>query len=539
VVGVITIFVFFIGLKKYRRDLAESSNKFRIVSEFAHNLEYWINKDQQIVFISPSCERITGYSIKDFEKNPALLGEMTHPEDKELYEKNFADMKKTIHEDFQYRIVTKSGQTRWISHTCNPIHLVENYLGQRGSIKDITNQKALEDQLIQAQKVECLGHFAGGIAHDFNNVLSSITTFAHLLDEELQDRRSDLVKYVNYITIAAKLGRNLTSNLLAFGRPQIIRLRVTNINGIIRNISDIIKSLLTEEIEYTIELTPREKPIFADYHQIEQIIINLCTNARDSMPSGGQLIIRSEFLLLHEGIRKAHVDIPAGGYMILSVSDTGRGISPEDLPNIFEPFYSTKEKKKGTGLGLVIISNIVKQHNAFIDVDSKPGSGTTFQIYFPVTEKVSSEEEPLQTFEEQPSFSRKYYEYHGENDETGNAILLVEDEELVRESLYAILELRGYSIFLAKNGAEAIEEYRKHQKEIGLVVLDVMLPKKNGLETYKAIKEINNSVKAVFISGYTKDADITREIIREGLDLLEKPLNIEKFMDKVGKLLPE
>lgn len=541
-IGVVTIVLFFAGLKKYRQVITESANKFRIISEYTHNFEYWIKEQNEIVFISPSCERITGYSRDEFYKNPELLTEIVHSDDIEDYRKHLAEFKSSVHENYQYRIITKSGEVRWLSHTCNPIHVEGKFLGRRGSIQDITGQRRLEEQLIQAQKLESLGHFAGGIAHDFNNILSSISTFSHLLEDELRniDTDNDLIDYVKYINIASKLGKNLTSNLLAFGRPQSVNLRPMELNSVIENISDLLKSFLTEGIELHISLTKEQIPIFADPHLIEQIIINLCTNAKDAMIEGGTLVIRTELVSHKAKSKRQFVEIPAGNYMTLSVSDTGQGIAQENLERIYEPFFSTKKHDKGTGLGLAIIHNIIKQHNGFIDVESEVGKGTTFSIFFPAhPEKM---EKFTQARDTRPDFPAKKNETALAQEgkiarENVQTILLVEDDELVRRSLATILQLKGYNTIVAQDGEEALEQFRTNKDAICLVILDVMLPKKNGREVYRYIKEKNKDVKALFISGFTDNIDLKAETAGDSLDYLQKPLDIDQFVTKVAEML--
>ena len=359
--GFLTISRFSLAFRQYRQTILENEEKFRIVSEFAYNFEYWIKPDNQLAFISPSCERLTGYTREEFEKDPKLLIDIIHPDDLSSYRKHVTTINAPCHKGSDYRIITKGGETRWFSHTCSPIHINGVFLGRRSSSVDITEHKALEDELQKAKRLEYLGKFAGGIAHDFNNVLGSINTFTHLIAEEAKASDSAILDYVKYIKIATKLGKNMTSNLLSFGKRQAITPQVTTLNTIIRNISDILKTLVDEEIYYTFKLDEQDFDINADPHQIEQILINLSTNARDAMAlalKGGAITISSKAVTIEQPQLSLMGEIPAGDYMVLSVSDTGHGILPENIAKICEPFFTTKDASKGTGLGMSIISNI-------------------------------------------------------------------------------------------------------------------------------------------------------------------------------------
>ncbi|EKD38304.1 MAG: hypothetical protein ACD_75C00780G0002 [uncultured bacterium] len=524
VLGTAVIVFFFIGLNKYEKVIVESEDKFRIVSEFAYNFECWINGDGEISFISPSCERITGYSRADFYENPQILQEMVHLDDRMKFRSHLSSFEDPAHEEIEYRITTKSGEIKWMSHTCTPIYDKGVFRGRRGSTRDITDKKRLEDQLVKAQKMECLGHFSGGVAHDFNNVLSSITTFTHLLQDEIDESEKDLQDYLDHIIIAAKLGKNLTSNLLAFGRKQIARPKAIKLNEVITDIAKIVKALMPQDIRNTTRLCDRELPVYADPHQIGQIIINLCTNARDAMPDGGELIIASSLVNFKEAHSGIFGNIPPGNYMELKVSDSGFGISKDQLAHIFEPFYTTKDSCKGTGLGLSIIFNIILENKAHIDVESVLKQGSSFKVYFPalIQEDVKTESST------QPALKPR---------SAAATILLVDDDELLRKSLNILLDQKGYNVMIAVDGDDAVEKYLANKGKIDLIVLDVKLPKKNGKEVYNIIKQDNQNVKILFISGYTDDI-ITQQCVKnEGLDFLSKPLDIEIFAAKVQKMI--
>lgn len=522
--GTGTIILLFIGLKNYKNKIVKEEKKFRIVSEFAYNFEYWVNEKKELVFISPSCKRITGYSRQDFMKSTQLMFDLIHPDDKELFTHHLCDFQEKTHPDIEYRIVTKKGDIRWMSHTCSPIYVDGQFLGRRGSNRDITVNKQLEEELINAKKVECLGHFAGGVAHDFNNVLTSISTFTHLMMDEIDEDDKLLHEYINYIIIAAKLGQNMTSNLLFFGRKRPSNLHRLDLNDIINNIEIVLRSLLTEDIVCKISLTPEKHFVMVDNHQVEQIIINLATNARDAMPGGGNLSIETSLVSLKQKKNGKPGSIPAGDYMALSVSDTGSGIDDMTLATVFEPFYSTKSGSKGTGLGLAIVDNLVKQHDAYIDVESTLGAGTTFRILFP-------------TFTDSEQQNDGKQEPHPELAADKKTILVVDDDWLIRKSIQLFLSKKGYNVLFAADGEEAVSQYQKYEKAIDLVVLDVMLPIKDGREVYDEIKQHNKAAKVLFVSGSTANALAEKNIMVDQMDFLGKPLDMKDLEDKIAEMV--
>jgi CheY-like chemotaxis protein len=341
----------------------------------------------------------------------------------------------------------------------------------------------------------------------------------------LQDAGSEVHEYLNCIFVAAKLGENITADLLAFGRKQIGAPRSIDINVIIRNIADILKTLLTEDIDFILQLALRELPVFVDPHQIEQVLINLSTNARDAMPDGGRLVIATDLLELEQQQTGGLVAVPPGRYVRLAITDAGSGIPPENLPLLFEPFFTTKHPQKGTGLGLAIVYNIVKQHSGYLDLVSQAGLGTTCTIYLPLsTDEI---EEPAGQATEPPVSP----------EETSQTILLAEDNELVRISIRMLLNQQGYKVLLAENGQEALDRFQAHRDEIDLIILDVVLPVKNGREVYNVIKRQRQDIKALFISGYTDDIITEKGILDGGLEFLSKPIDKQVFIAKVRNIL--
>lgn len=533
--------------QRYKSTISQNEEKFRILSEFAYNFEYWITESSKLVFISPSCERLTGYSSSMFMDNPKLLLEIIHPDDLKKFQKHIDKIDAPAHNCTDFRIIKKDGEIRWFTHTCLPIYINGQCLGRRCSSMDVTEHKKLEARLSKTEHLEYLGQFAGGIAHDFNNVLSSISTFSHLLGDELAENKaaSDYIKYIN---IAAKLGKNLTSNLLSFGKKQIVTPRKTYLYEIIANISDILRSLVNEENKLIIEPAPNDLEILADKHQIEQILINLCANARDAMPGSGTINISTKALTLDTPRQGCIDEIPAGRFMLLSVSDTGQGISPENLPKVCEPFFTTKGPSKGTGLGLSIIHTIIKQHHAFFDIKSTVNKGTVFYIYFPTKGQTWTPEpgeksrpvigpSPPETQEPAPAPpAASTSEPDGQKSLLAKTILLADDDEMIRRALSIPLESMGIQVLPAEDGKKAISIFIDQKSKIDLAVLDVVLPFHNGPEIYKVIHRNCPEMPVIFISGYSENIIPAKILEQKNVHFMSKPLDIQMFTQIIDKL---
>jgi len=523
-IGGAGIVVFAKVKQKQENKITESESKFRTLSDFAQDWELWMKDNMEIVYVSPSCKTITGYSQEEIMADPHLLCDIIHPEDKTMCVEHMEDFEAPQHDETEYRIVTKDGQTKWLSHVCGPIYLDGKFLGRRISNRDITDRKRMEEQLLQSQKMESLGILAGGIVHDFNNFLTVIKGFAGLLGEELEEFSDEKRVYVQNILDSADMARNLTSSLLVFSRKQIVQPCVISLAEVTTNISALVGRVIGEDIEVRTKCADPEYPVIADPHQIEQVLMNLVTNAKDALDGGGILSIETSSEMIDEETAGVHSARP-GKYMVLSVSDTGTGIDPQDISRIFEPFFTTKEKNKGTGLGLSMVYEIVRQHGGFIGVYSKRNIGTTIKVHLPVPEGNQIIEKDLRVFETA-------------SDVRGTeTILLVEDEEKVRKLVHAALEKYGYHVILASDGEEALLKYKEHRGQIALLILDVVLPKLNGKETYDAIKANCADIKALFMSGYTQDILTTKGICEEGLEFIAKPLEMRNLLLKIRFLL--
>jgi len=508
--------------KKAEKALQESEEKYRSLVENINIGIYRNTGDPQGKFIqvNPAMMKIFGYDsvdefmkmnvsdlYKDQRERTLFIEEIAREgfvKDKELLleKKDGTPIWASVTAKVQY---DKNGDIQWID----------------GVIEDITERKKLEGQLLQAQKLEAVGQLAGGIAHDFNNILTAIIGYAHFLKMGIKEDdplRSD----VDHILVATDRAENLTRSLLAFSRKQVINPRPSNLNEIIRNVQKLLFRVIGEDIELRTILTDKDITLIADPGQIEQVLMNLATNARDAMPNGGLLTIETDVMEMDEEHIMAHGYGQPGMYALVSVTDTGIGMDEATKARVFDPFFTTKEPGKGTGLGLSMAYGIIKQHNGYINVYSEPGKGTTFKIYLPLI-KAKTEE-----------LKRKLDNTLERGTET---LLLAEDDTEVRNFTKTLLERFGYTVIEAVDGEDAISKFRGNKDRIKLLLLDVIMPKKNGKEVYETIRQIQTDARALFLSGYTADVIHKKGIIEEGLDFILKPISPNEFLRKVREIL--
>lgn len=381
----------------------------------------------------------------------------------------------------------------------------------------------LNDQLRQSQKLEAVGLLAGGIAHDFSNILTTIKGSLYLIHKQL-DKNSPLLKYAEQGLASINKANNLSQSLLAFSSKQTIALRPLDLDEIVCKMAALLSQLLGEHIELVVKNTDKKTTVMADRNQIEQILLNLTTNARDAMPEGGKLTIRTDLIALDEVFKKDHGFSTPGKYVLLTVSDSGKGISDEIKAKIYEPFFTTKVQSGGSGLGLAVTYGIVKQHKGFIDMETEIQQGTTFRIYIPA---VNAQAVHLE---------RSNVDAERGGEET---ILLAEDDTDARETMTEVLRMSGYTVIEAKNGEEAVRVYMEKQDRIDLVLLDVRLPKKTGREVYDEIKQVRPGAKILFMSGYTQDIIDSQGIVAERLNFISKAASPEEILNKIRVLLSE
>ncbi len=388
--------------------------------------------------------------------------------------------------------------------------------------EDVTERRALEEQLRQAQKIEAVGQLAGGVAHEFNNFLGVILGYSELLSDEAGENES-LRRKVAEIKAATQRAASLTRQLLAFSRKQLLEPKVLDLNQAIWETHKLLRRLVPANIDVVPVLAPNIGQVKVDPGQVQQILINLVVNARDAMPEGGKVVIETANADLDEEYTSQHVGLRPGSYVLLSVSDTGCGMDAETRSHIFEPFFTTKQPGKGTGLGLSTIYGIIKQSGGYITVESIVGKGTIFHIYLPLVQAVVEEAETIPAPPVEPGGTE--------------TILVVEDETALRRLLCLSLERRGYKVFAARDGAEAIEIFRQLGDQIHVVVSDIMMPHVDGFELKQRIAALSPDVRFLFISGYSQEIVEQRQTVLQGCAFLEKPFLPDELADKVRDLL--
>jgi PAS domain S-box-containing protein len=387
------------------------------------------------------------------------------------------------------------------------------YSGWRATARDITKERTLEAQLLQAQKLESLGTLVGGIAHDFNNMLTGILGFTQLLlrQGEISD---DVYETLERIELLSERAADMIKQLLAFSRQDVSQKTSLSLHPFLKETGKLLERIIPENIEIELSLAPGELIVEADPTQLQQVVMNLVVNARDAMPPGGRLGIETAAVELDETFCQAHPDLQPGRYVQLSISDTGVGIAPEIRSRIFDPFFTTKEVGKGTGLGLPVVYGIVKNHGGAIEVESWVGEGTTVLVYLPVAQVGIIQTAP-------PSVQV----WRGTE-----TVLLVEDEPTVLELGRSALEYFGYRVLTARDGVEALEVYREHQDEIALVVLDVVMPRMGGHETLTELKRIDPRIKVLLLTGYDSAWETAEELLKQGIyGLVRKPYRIDEL----------
>lgn len=516
-----------IDLERAREEIEEHERRYQAILESVNDYNYTV-KIEGVRHIAtthgPGCVAVTGYSPEDYEADPGLCFSIIHEEDREqvrdLTNRFLAG--KSAFLPFQHRIIHKDGRLRWIRNTPVPHYDRDGRLvAYDGLISDITEYKKLEDQFHHAQKMEAVGVLAGGISHDFNNILTAVIGYGDMLQKQLANDPAAR-KNVEQILAAAERAANLVHGLLAFSRKQVMNPRPVDLNRIIRNVEKLLSRLITEDIALRVRLMEGGINIMADQGQIDQILMNLVTNARDAMPRGGVLTIETAIMGMDMGFLKEHGFGTRGPYVLVSISDTGMGMDEQARQRIFEPFYTTKPMGKGTGLGLSIVYGIVKQHNGFIELQSNMGEGTTFRIYFPLIEEKPRE-----------SVDAVQIPAIGEN----QTILIADDDFQVRSVINIILSKSGYRVIDAEDGETAVRLFRENLNDIDLLIFDIVMPRMNGLDAYQEIRKLRQDVKAIFISGYTADVIDQKGAGYQDLNILAKPISPNNLLLKIKEAL--
>ena len=397
-----------------------------------------------------------------------------------------------------------------------------------GFVQDVTSRKLaeierekLQEQLTQAQKMEAIGRLAGGVAHDFNNLLTAIQGFSELLQSALAPG-DPLKKDVEEIQKAADSAASLTSQLLTFSRKQIASPKVLDLNKKISSSEKMLRRIIGEDINFTFLPGADTGNVFIDPGQVDQILINLIINSRDAMPDGGSLSISTGKVAVKSIDCNTCGNGLPGDFVRLSVTDSGTGMDEETLKNVFEPFYTTKDSGKGTGLGLATIHGIVHQNQGHIHIESTPGAGTSFSIYLPASEDPAAS---LETSKDEDTAS------------CSETVLLVEDKEIVRKLVRKILRKQGYKVIEACNGGEAFLKYEADSGNIDVLLTDVIMPEMSGRQLYERLLQINPELKALFMSGYTEDTIASHGILEENINFIQKPFRPQELASKLRQVI--
>lgn len=501
--------------------LRESETKLRAILDGSRDA-IGVSKDGALVFVNPAYASLFGY-----ERADELMGKATPdliaPADRERVMEILG--KRRAGEwvpPFCELTGRKRDGTTFLMELSVSTYVLKGEHFALGILRDISEKRKLEEQLRHAQKMEAVGTLAGGVAHDFNNILTVIMGLANLM--QMTVGADDILRpYIDQIVASSERAADLTRNLLAFSRKQRITLEPHTINGVVESTAKLLARLLPEDVVLETGLTREDTSSLVDVTQIGQVLMNLAANARDAMPHGGAITIRTERARLDDRFRRIHGFGHEGEYVRLSVSDTGAGMDKQTAERIFEPFFTTKEVGKGTGLGLASAYGIVKQHQGYITVSSMPSEGTTFDIYLPFY--VSAPARDITRNAPAPG--------KGGNE----TVLVVEDDRDVRHMLSTVLRSHGYTTIAAVDGEDAIRVHADRKEEIDLAIVDVVMPGKNGREAYDAIKAVDPGLKGIFVSGYTGDIVIDKGIRSESADFLQKPISVETLLRKVREVL--
>ncbi len=529
--GLIGVIVDITELKKFQEALQKSEEQFRTIIEQSPLSMQVLTPDGWTVMINHSFEKLWGLTLNDLKDYNIL-------EDKQLsslgifnlIKEGFAGTTSVIPPIlYDTNQSLGKGNKKWVqgriyaikdeNEIIKKVILVHEDINDKILVEEERNK--LQAQLLQSQKLEAIGLLAGGIAHDFNNMLTVILGYGNIIDSEIEPD-SPIKPHIEEILISAEISANLTRQLLAFSRKQILSPQLTDLNNLIKGIENLIKRFIGEDINFETNLYMNPLPVMVDPGQIEQVLLNLCTNARDAMPKGGNLLIQTDLVELDEPYIQAHTMGRPGQYALMIISDTGQGMDSTTQQKIFEPFYTTKALGKGTGLGLSIVYGIIKQHDGNISVYSELGKGTSFKILLPLSSdkpKIAVPVTPVSLIE---------------NNET---ILLVEDNEEVRNILNKILSNAGYTVMEAVDGADAIHIYVEHKDTVDMIITDMIMPHKSGKEVWDEIKAIDPTAKILLTSGYTADLISNNEALDPEMDFITKPVTPHDLLSKVREIL--
>ncbi len=516
--------------RKPDETLRESTEMYRRLVENMKDVVFATNEHGVIIYISPTIESLSGFPASDVIG--LKFSDFVHPNDLADIVSEFGEALSGQLETSEFRILTSSGEPRWVRVTGRRLILDNRVAGIQGVIADITEAKEsaierqrLEVQLRQAQKMEAVGTLAGGIAHDFNNLLQAIHGYAELL--LLGEDETDLgYEEKQGILRAAKRGAELTQQLLTFSRKAGSELRQIDLNSEVQRIVKLLERTMPKMIEIDFVPAPELKFVYGDSAQIEQILLNVAVNAEDAMPDGGKLTIGTRNTRLDDVFCRTNPGATPGDYVSMTISDNGCGMDNATLEHIFEPFFTTKGLAAGTGLGLAMVYGIVKSHGGYIKCSSELGRGTFFQIYFPIPGP-------------EPATKRETRRQSATTVGGTETISLVDDEDFIRGLGEQMLTKFGYRILTTADGETALKLYGSRAGEIDLVILDLIMPGMGGVKCLERLLEMNPEISVLIASGYPSDRSTKHSIEAGAKGFVAKPFNLQQLLEAVRMALDD
>ena len=506
--------------KQAEEALHASEEKYRLLVENANDAIVII-QDERVKFHNPNTEKLLGYYGMEMATTPFTEFLVTEDRDAVIEIHRKIKTGGGFSGPYTFRVRKKTGEEIWVESNAVSIPW-EQETALLCFVRDINEQRSLEAQLQHSQKMEAIGRLTGGVAHDFNNMMTVVIGYSDFLIKGLEEEDSRF-KGLKGIKKAGEHAAQLTRQLLAFSRKQLLRPQVLDLNVIIQNTDQMLRRVIGEHIELVTTLGHELWQVKADPSQIQQVLMNLVINARDAMPSGGKLTLETNNVELGPEYVRYHMDVKTGSYVMIAVSDTGTGMDEETKCRIFEPFFTTKEQGKGTGLGLATVYGIVKQSGGHIWIYSEPGNGSTFKIYLPGMVEEAGPEESTKAPVESPSGSE--------------TVLLVEDDEGLRELVCDVLRGKNYRVLDASDTEEALAICQKHAETIHLLLTDVVMPKMNGPDLAKHLTRIHKEMKVLYMSGYTDNAVVNHGVMDPETFFLEKPFSPEVLLHRVRQIL--
>jgi two-component system, cell cycle sensor histidine kinase and response regulator CckA len=508
--------------KGTEKALQESENRYRGLFEGSKDTIYFSTVEGKCIDINPAGIELFGYGSKEELMTADIAQDIffntlwSHRKKELIHAEGFT-------KDFEFTIKRKDGTTAIVVESTMPVRDVQgNVIMYRSILRDVTKQKQLEQQFIQSQKMESIGTLAGGIAHDFNNILGIILGYSSQLEGK-KNKPQEFSNSISAIVQAVERGASVVQQILTFARKTDVSFKLINLANAAREMLAMIKETFPKIIVMEGIFAPNIPDIYAESTQIHQVLLNLCLNARDAMPNGGLLTLKTE-MRTNEQVREFFPSADKENYVCLVVTDTGEGMDEETRLRIFDPFFTTKTDGKGTGLGLSVVYGVMQAHLGFIDVESKPKQGTIFRLYFPV-----------------PTTHTSQIDFHQEEDslnvEGTETILVVEDEDFIRNMVHRTLESKGYKVYTAQDGITAIQLYKNHRHEIDLVLTDLGLPGMTGIDEFKMLKELNPEVKVVLTSGFFDKEERYKLLMGGAQAFIQKPFRLESVLQIIREVL--